>query len=253
MAGRVLWIALAACLALPAGAGASVLYVGDSLGVGTSPYLREQLDGVAVSVDAKIGRPSSVGVEVLGATIAPGHEVVIFDLGTNDDPADPDGLAADLEAAREIAGDRCLVVATLNRPPLNGVPIDGLNRAVTSFASRAPNVELVDWHAAVADDPGMLIDGVHADADGYALRASLFADAIGSCSALGGFGSDAAASGSPGPLEHESGDLPAASAGHQDDRNDAAGEPQGPSRRERRVRDVAEAVGLAVGTGSEFG
>ena len=175
MAGRLLGIALAACLALPAGAAASVLYVGDSLGVGTSPYLREQLDGTALSVDAEIGRPSGVGVDVLRSEIAPEHDAVIFDLGTNDDPANPDALAADLAAARDIAGDRCLVVATLNRPPLNGVPVDGLNRAVTSFASRAPNVALVDWHAAAADDPGMLIDGVHADADGYALRARLFA------------------------------------------------------------------------------
>jgi hypothetical protein len=256
MVGRLLWLAVAACLALPAGAGASVLYVGDSLGVGTSPYLRERLDGTALSVDAEIGRPSGVGADVLRAEIAPEHEAVIFDLGTNDDPADPGALAADLAEAREIAGDRCLIVATLNRPPLNGVPVDGLNRAVTSFASRAPNVELVDWHAAVADDPGMLIDGVHADAEGYALRASLFADALGSCSSPGGFGSAGTGSSSStpsGPLEHESGDLPPpASAGRQAGDRDGSASP-GPSQRERRLRDVAEAVGRAVGTGSEFG
>jgi hypothetical protein len=105
-----------------------VLYVGDSLGVGTSPYLRQQLDGTALSVDAEIGRPSGVGVDVLRSEIAPEHDAVIFDLGTNDDPATPDALAADLAAARDIAGDRCLVVATLNRPPLNGAPVDALNR-----------------------------------------------------------------------------------------------------------------------------
>ena len=99
MAGRILGIALAACLALPAGAAASVLYVGDSLGVGTSPYLRQQLDGTALSVDAEIGRPSGVGVDVLRSEIAPEHDAVIFDLGTNDDPANPDALAADLAAA----------------------------------------------------------------------------------------------------------------------------------------------------------
>ncbi len=53
---------LAASLLVPAGAGAAVLYVGDSLGVGTGPYLREQLGGEAMSLDAEVGRPSSVGV-----------------------------------------------------------------------------------------------------------------------------------------------------------------------------------------------
>ena len=36
-------------------------------------------------------------------------DVVVFDLGTNDDPANPDALAADLAAARQIAGSRCMV------------------------------------------------------------------------------------------------------------------------------------------------
>ena len=133
-------------LALAPSAAASVLYVGDSLGVGT------------VAVPARAARrrrargrredrprraaPASTCSRSL---IAPEHDVVVFDLGTNDDPAAPEPLAADLERRGEIAGDRCLVVATLNRPPLNGVPVDGLNRAVTSFAARDPNVALVDW------------------------------------------------------------------------------------------------------------
>ncbi|MDX6581928.1 MAG: hypothetical protein QOI10_1112 [Solirubrobacterales bacterium] len=253
MVGRLLRLSLAlvACL-VPASAGASVLYVGDSLGVGTAPYLRQQLGGVGLDVDAKIGRPSSVGVDVLGALIAPSYDVVVFDLGTNDDPAAPAALAADLARAREIAGDRCLVVATLNRPPLNGVAVDDLNRAVTSFAARDPNVSLVDWHAAAAADPGMLIDGIHTDAQGYALRAQLFADAISSCTTFGG----ASGTSPSGDLEHESGDLPpAASAG----RNSGPGaEPQPPA--EPRVPEtdpdvlvVATEVARAIATGADFG
>ena len=102
------------------------------------------------------------------------------------------------------------MVATLNRPPLNGVPVDGLNRAVTSFAGRDPNVSLVDWQAAAAADPDLLIDGIHTDAEGYAMRAGLFADAIASCSEFGG----GSGSTPPAELEHESGELPPpASAG----------------------------------------
>jgi GDSL-like Lipase/Acylhydrolase family len=182
MAGRFLGIALALSLALPATASASVAYVGDSLGVGTVPYLRDKLDGVTINDDSEIGRPSSVGVDVLRSLISADDQVVVFDLGTNDDPANPDALAADLAAARQIAGSRCMVMATLNRPPLNGVAVDGLNHAVTSFAAADGNVALVDWHGHVQADPSLLIDdGVHPTPTGYALRANLFAAAIRSC------------------------------------------------------------------------
>ncbi len=249
MAGRLLRLSVAvlACGALTAsGAAASVLYVGDSLGEGTAPYLREQLGGTGLELDAEIGRPSGAGVEVLESLIAPEHEVVVFDLGTNDDPAAPQVLAADLDRARDLAGSRCLVVATLNRPPLNGIPIDGLNRAVTSFAAADPNVALVDWRAAVAEDPGLLTDGVHADPEGYALRAGLFADAIGSCA---GFGSGAPAP-APDPAELP----PPASAGRQPDRPGEAPKPREQADRgDPRVAALAAALARAVATGAEFG
>lgn len=252
MVGRLLGLAVAASLAIPAGAGATVLYVGDSLGVGTGPYLRQELGGVPMTLDAEVGRPSGVGVDILSSKISADDEVVVFDLGTNDDPAAPGTLAADLRAARQIAADRCLVVATLNRPPLNGVSVGGLNKAVSSFASSDPNAQLVDWHAAAQRNPGLLADGVHTDADGYALRAKLFAQAVGSCGAIGAAGGPRSSS---GPLEHESSDLPPASAGHQTHGEPAKPKPpaERPSRRDRRVQEVAVAVGRAVGTGAEFG
>ena len=157
-----------------------VLVVGDSLEVGTEPYLRQELPGTDLTVDALKGRPSSEGVEVLRAAIRPEHEVVVFDLGTNDDPANPSGLAASLDAAREIAGDRCLVVATINRPPLAGVSDAGLNGVVRRFAA-STGAQVADWRAAAAE-PGVLgTDGVHGTADGYAVRGALVADAIRSC------------------------------------------------------------------------
>jgi lysophospholipase L1-like esterase len=182
MAGRLLGIALTLALALPATAGASVAYVGDSLGVGTVPYLRSELTGVTIDDDSEIGRPSSAGLPILKEKMAANPDVVVFDLGTNDDTANPDALASDLASARQIAGSRCMVIATLNRPPYNGVPVTGLNDAVTSFAAADGNVALVDWHARVEQDPSLLIsDGVHPTPQGYALRAKLFAAAIKSC------------------------------------------------------------------------
>ena len=237
-------------LVLPGGASASVLYVGDSLGVGTSPYLRGELGGTALEVDAEIGRPRATGLAVRGSRIGPPPDGVVVDLGPHHHPAAPEALAGDLAQARDLAGDRCLVIATLNRPPLNGVPVDGLNRAVTSFAARDPNVALVDWHAAAEQNPDLLLDGIHTDGDGYAQRASMFADAIASCG-LGGGGAAP-----PGELEHESdAGLPPASAGRNTGPGTGADRPVA-DRRDRQDADVlvvATEVARAIATGADFG
>jgi hypothetical protein len=162
-----------------------VLYVGDSLGVGTTPLLARELgSSVNVHGDSRIGRPSPEGLRVLQSSIGGADDIVIFDLGTNDDPARPATLASDLAGARRASGDRCLIVATLNRPPLNGVSVDGLNQTVLAFASASPNVQLVDWNAIAQSEPSMLgPDHVHPTPQGYALRAQLFAQAVAACSA----------------------------------------------------------------------
>ena len=242
MVGRYLYgIALALSLALPATAGASVAYVGDSLGVGTVPYLRAELPGVTIDDDSEVGRPSSVALPILKSKLAANPDVVVFDLGTNDDPANASALAADLAAAREIAGPRCMVMATLNRPPLNGVAVDGLNRAVTSFAAADGNVALVDWHARAQADPSLLIDdGVHPTPAGYALRAKLFAAAIRSC----GSGAPVAAGGHAHHRER-----PHRAA----DRSNLI-EPihQGRHRSSGPVRDLAAEVAKSVAVGVDF-
>jgi hypothetical protein len=164
-----------------------VLVVGDSLEVGTEPYLRQELSGVQLDVDAKTSRPSSDGLAVLRSALGPEHEVVVFDLGTNDDPGAPDALAANLQAAADAAAGRCLVFATINRPPLGGVSDDGLNQAVDEVAT-ATGARIADWRS-VAQQPGVLQpDGVHATPSGYQQRARVVADAIRSCGGSGGGG-----------------------------------------------------------------
>jgi dienelactone hydrolase len=162
-----------------------VLYVGDSLGVGTTPLLARELGSSAnVHGDSRIGRPSPEGLRVLQSSIGGGDDTVVFDLGTNDDPARPATLASDLAAARRASGDRCLIVATLNRPPLNGISVDGLNQAVLAFASASRNVQLVDWNAIAQSQPDILEpDHVHPTPQGFAMRAQLFAQAVVACSA----------------------------------------------------------------------
>jgi lysophospholipase L1-like esterase len=211
------------CGVLAGSAQAAVLVVGDSLGVGTDGPLRAALPEAEIQSDNEIGRPSVEGISVLSGLLGPEHDTVVFDLGTNDGNAATAITAGSLAAARQLTGDRCLVVATLNRPPLAGIPIDGQNAMIRRFAASTPNVVLVEWNDAAAGSPGVLqADGVHATAAGYAYRGALFADAIRSC-LTGGGGGDVA----PPPDGRQ------ASATDQPANARRASRPSGPSLQER--------------------
>src|SRR5919107_3712855 len=181
---------LAAAAVLPAPAVAlqappgATLVIGDSLEVGSGPYLRGVLPGVRV--DAERGRTSGQGVRVLASQLTPSDEVIVFPLGTNDSPANPAALAADLAAVRQLAGDRCIVVATIARPPVRGVSVAGLNGVVENFAAQT-GAQVADWRTVVRSIPSLLgSDGVHATGEGYSLRASLLAEAVHGCRAGAG-------------------------------------------------------------------
>ena len=178
----VLYAAAALVASQAAAQSGPVLVVGDSLEVGTGPHLRRELAAVPVTVDARRGRPSSEGVRILRERLRSGHQVVVFDLGTNDDPSRTATFARNLAAARKLAGDRCLVVSTLARPPAGGVPVDGLNRIIRDFADATPDARLVEWEAAVKANPALLTsDDVHATRAGYAARARLVAAGVEEC------------------------------------------------------------------------
>ena len=146
------------------GAGGSALVVGDSLEVGSAPYLRGALAGVPLELDAKRSRSSSEGLRVLAAKLGPEHEVVVFPLGTNDFSAST--FASNLAAARELAGQRCMVVATIARPNLRGSSTADLNRVVEQFAGTG-NAQVADWRSAALSTPGVLgRDRIHASAPG---------------------------------------------------------------------------------------
>jgi hypothetical protein len=160
-------------------AGGGVIVIGDSLEVGSGPYLRGALPGVRV--DAEKGRTSSQGVAVLARRLEPSDAVVVFTLGTNDSPSNPGGLAANLAVVRRLAGDRCIVVATLSRPAVRGVSVAGLNRVIEQFAGQT-GAQVADWRTVVRSIPSLLgRDQVHATGEGYSLRAGLLAEAVQGC------------------------------------------------------------------------
>lgn len=139
-----------------------ILYVGDSLGVGTVPQLRS----TAVDGDARIGRSSTEGLSVLRSRLRPGHETVIFDLGTND--GSPAILSQNLRRARKLTGERLVIAFTLNRP--NAGPF---NNAISGFARSARNVLVIDWHSRATREHLLAGDGIHASASGYRRRAAI--------------------------------------------------------------------------------
>jgi hypothetical protein len=155
--------------------------VGDSLNVGTDPWLREELPGWEIDAHDQVGRTTAEGIEVLrerGGALAP---VVVVSLGTND----LDGTEADfrelVEEAVEIVGpDRCLVWATVSR----GGERSGFNEVLRDAASAHGNVRLVEWASLVAENPGLLeFDQVHGTPDGYERRAAETARTVRTCPA----------------------------------------------------------------------
>ena len=172
----------ASCSIASAQVPANILVVGDSLEVGTSPHLGAMLPGASITVDAAESRSSSAVLSALSENFDEGYDVVVFDAGTNDDPGQPEILASNLEQAASLIGDRCMVIATVHRPPYAGVSVDGINSVVNSFAASRPNTQVADWRSAALANPGLIYgDGVHPTPDGYALRAQVMAGAIASC------------------------------------------------------------------------
>ena len=157
---------VALLLTAPATAAADgpILYVGDSLGVGTFPQLHTSLAGERVDGDTEIGRGSSEGLSVLHSRLSRRHEVLIFDLGTND--PSPAVLSRNLRLARRQTGERLMVIFTLNKP--GAAPF---NRELTNFARSTEHVLLIDWHSIAAKEHLLGGDGIHASPSGYRRRA----------------------------------------------------------------------------------
>lgn len=182
-------MALVLALALPqerglAQAGAvgpekDLLIVGDSLAVGTMPYLDEMLPAdVNVTWDAVDGRTTPQGIESLQfdlREVAP--EIVAVSLGSNDGP-DPRRFAERIRRVlADIPSHTCVAWFTIVRPPRKG-RYGGLNAALRAEARRDPRLVVINWDHAVQRGTVRLRDGLHADAAGYRYRSSKIAQAV---------------------------------------------------------------------------
>jgi hypothetical protein len=163
-------------------ASAGVLVVGDSLEELTSPYLQRYLPGVPLTVNAVGGSNSFQILELFEESYDPSQSVIVFDAGTNDNPAYPQILAENLSKVAAAIGDRCMVVPTIHGLTVNGIDSTGKNRVVHAFAASRPGTQVPDWAGAVATHPELMQpDGLHPIPEGADYRAQLIAQGIQAC------------------------------------------------------------------------
>jgi lysophospholipase L1-like esterase len=165
--------------ASPAFAGDSdVLYVGDSLAVGTLPYLAPMLGGRTIVAAAKSGITTPQGMKLVRQElriVTP--KTVVISLGSNDG-SDAARFADRVRRTMALLPENaCVIWATIIRPPRKG-DYRGLNRVLNAAKRRDPRIRVIDWEHAVTGGAVFLPDGLHADAAGYRYRSAMIADAI---------------------------------------------------------------------------
>jgi len=163
-----------------AGAQRSVLDLGDSLSVGTAPYLDARLRVFSVQRIHDVGLHAYDAAQIVAARRASLPRMLVVSAGTNDDPRIVSTFWRAVSRVVAAAGPRrCVVWPTIVRPPAVGASYDGLNRALTRLAARHANLVLVDWVQMVRRNPHWLTaDGVHVSVAGYRARAAAIANAL---------------------------------------------------------------------------
>jgi lysophospholipase L1-like esterase len=179
-----LLVMLAAPVAKARAADGDVLVVGDSLAVGTQPFLAPMLDGVHLVADVRNGITTPQGMRLLRMSLrSVTPATVIVSLGTNDG-GDPRRFRNRLSRTMALLPlDTCVVWPTIIRPRRKG-PYRALNRVLHAFKKQEPRLVVVDWEHAVSGGAVLLPDGLHADSEGYRYRSTMIADAVnGGCPA----------------------------------------------------------------------
>lgn len=166
-----------------AATGRTVLHVGDSLAVGTDLFLGRYLPGWAVRSSTDLNRHADDVPDAIRALGGALPRVVVVSAGTNDDPGAVMRFRALVRTTVALAGPRrCVVWATIVRPPYRGVSYDGYNAALRAAARRLPNLLVLDWAAMARVHPGWFgPDGVHPSMVGYRARAAETARLVRRC------------------------------------------------------------------------
>lgn len=158
----------------------TVLDVGDSLSIGTAPYLDRSLRSFRIVERHDVGLHAGDAAAVVARRRTSLPPVIVVSAGTNDDPRLVSTFARSVSRIVAAAGRRrCVVWPTIVRPPAVGRTYAGFNSALAREARRNHNLVLVDWVEMVRNHPWWLsADGVHVGAAGYRARAAAIAEAV---------------------------------------------------------------------------
>jgi lysophospholipase L1-like esterase len=161
----------------------NLLVNGDSLAVGTAPYIPRALRRWRVTQSTAISRHAFEGASIMRAYGRRLPRVIHVSLGTNDDPRNLSGFRAAIRAVMAVAGPRrCVVWANIVRPPVAGASYAGYNRVLAQESRPRKNLRVVDWARMVRENPHWLAgDGVHVTAAGYQYRARRVARSVRRC------------------------------------------------------------------------
>jgi hypothetical protein len=161
----------------------TLLVVGDSLTVGTRPYLHHWLGRWHIHTVASISKQVSEGPPTLARYGRHLPRVIFVNLGTNGDPRAVSLFRSAVRRTMRIAGPRrCVVWSSIVRPPVAGRSYHDLNRALADEASRRPNLMLFRWVRLARRHPSWFgPDHVHVTASAYNVRARAMARTIRSC------------------------------------------------------------------------
>ena len=127
----------------------SVTMVGDSLNLGTEPYLADRYHGWKIDPDDVVGRTGEQGLEALRAMSRIGT-VVVVSLGTNDSQTDAAGFRPPRPSP--LADGRASPLRGLV-DGLPGRPERGAQRRPPGEAGRYQNLEVADWRLSPGAGP----------------------------------------------------------------------------------------------------
>jgi hypothetical protein len=181
--GFLLLLAAAAFGSRKDSASQQLLVQGDSLAVGTRPFIGRELSGWQITHSVKVGRHTAEGVAELRESAASLPEVIHVSLGTNDDPRRVPAFRASIREVMDLAGPgRCVVWTNIVRRPVARVGYAGYNRALADESRPRENLRVVNWARLARENPNWLAaDGVHATTDGYKGRARAVARSVRRC------------------------------------------------------------------------
>jgi lysophospholipase L1-like esterase len=165
--------------------GTDVAMVGDSLTEGVQDDMARLAPrfGFTLAIDGLQGRRIEGGLEPLDR-LAPGRDLVVVALGTND--AQP-GLTIDqarelIDQAMASVGDQTPVLWVNVFRTDSGAAAAAADRfdlALDMAVSRHPNLTVADWASHVRTRPDLRArDGIHLTTDGYLDRAEWLATAV---------------------------------------------------------------------------